>query len=202
MQFVDPPPAPAAPAPSAEAVPFEAGNPDALPPLAADAGLLAKASHYAAKARLYKEDKFRTLQPWAEFFDRSKFSVPSKMQGLTRVSRNYGHFHSNYVCVVAVLSSYILITNFVFMSAMAFCAFAYYWFKLKAAANEPITILGREFGPTQAYALLVAATLLLFYFTNGSSTVFWLVTSAAAVVLGHAATHQPPEEIPAMFQAI
>lgn len=176
------------------AVPFTAEDPMALPPLDPNAGFFTKTQHYYTRWKLYKDEKFRALRPWSEFLDRSQFSVPSKLEAFARISRNYGYFHSNYVVVVALMSTYILVTNSVFMLAMLMCLAAYYWFKMKAEAKEPITIFGREYTPTQAYAGLFISTLLLFYMTNGSSTVFWLVTSALFVVAGHAATRRPVED--------
>ena len=184
------------------AVPYAAEDPTELPPLDPDAGFFTKVGHYYTKWRLYKDDKLRTLRPWSEFVDRSQFSVPSKLEAFARISRNYSHFHSNYVVVVAILSTYILITNSTFMIAMLMCAAAYYWFKLKADAKEPITLLGREYSPTQAYAGLVVATLLLFYLTNGSSTVFWLVFWGLIIVAGHAAMRKPVDDQTSPFQLV
>jgi hypothetical protein len=175
-------------------MPYAAEDPTALPPLDADAGFFTKVGHYYTKWKLYKDDKFRTLRPWTEFADRTQFSVPSKYEALGRISRNYSYFHSNYVIVVALMSTYILITNAMFMLAMTLCGAVYYWFRLKADAKEPIMVLGREYSPTQAYAGLLISTLLLFYMTNGSSTVFWLVTWALVIVAGHAATRMPIED--------
>lgn len=187
---------------SAGSMPYSAEDPMAVPPLEPDAGFFTKVQHYYTKWKLYKDEKFRTLRPWAEFLDRSQFSVPSKLEAFARISRNYSHFHSNYVVVVALMSTYILITNVVFMIAMTICAAAYYWFRLKADANEPIVVFGREYSPTQAYAGLVVSTLLLFYLTNGSSTVFWLVTWALVIVAGHAAMRRPVEDQSSPFQLV
>jgi len=184
------------------AVPYSVEDPTALPPLDPSAGFFTKVGHYYTKWKLYKDEKFRTLRPWSEFADRSKFSVPSKYEAFARISRNYSHFHSNYVIVVAAMSIYILITNAMFMLAMSLCGAAYYWFRLKAEAKEPIVVLGKEYSPTQAYAGLVVSTLLLFYFTNGSSTVFWLVTWALVIVLGHAATRVPIDDESSPFQLV
>lgn len=166
-----------------------------LPPLEPDASICARASHYLQRAKLYKEDKFKSLRPWSEFLNRDQFSVPSKLEAFSRIHRNYNYFHSNYVVVVALLSSYILITNLVFLISMALCTAAYYYVRMRTIAGQPVIIGSKELSPTQAYATLVVASLLLFYFTNGSSTIFWLVTGSSVVVFGHAATRHPVDEL-------
>lgn len=196
MQFINPSSS------SLDPAPFSTEDPTALPPLDPDAGFFTKVNHYYTRWKLYKDDKFRTLRPWSEFADRNQFSVPTKLEGFARISRNYSHFHSNYVVLVALMSTYILVTNAVFMISMMTCGAAYYWFKMKADAKEAIVVFGREYSPTQAYAGLVVATLLLFYLTNGSSTVFWLVTWALVLVLGHAVLRKPPEDQSSPFSLV
>ena len=193
LQFVDGTPSSGK---VAAAVPFATDDPTAVPPLGENPSVCERASHYWARAKAYKEDKFRTLRPWGEFFNRAEFSVPSKLEAFSRIHRNYTHFHSNYVVVVGVLSSYILITNLVFLLAMLLCVAAYYYCRMRSEAGDPIKIGSKELSPTQAYAGLVVGTFFLFYWTNGSSTIFWLVTSALLAVFGHAATRRPVDDNP------
>ena len=195
LQFVDDKGGNAA---GSDAVPFDTDGAAAteVPPLSEDAGLFEKAKHYIARGRAYKEDKFKSLRPWGEFFNRNEFSVPSKLEAFSRIHRNYTHFHSNYVVLVAVLSSYILITNVVFLLAMVLCTAGYYYTRMRSAAGDPIKIGSKELSPTQAYAGLLVGTLFLFYWTNGSSTIFWLVTTALLAVFGHAATRRPVDDNP------
>jgi hypothetical protein len=147
LQFVD--------TAHAVAVPFSVDDPSALPPLGPTASICAKATHYFQRVKLYKEDRLRSLRPWSEFFSRADFSIPSKLEAFSRIHRNYTYFHSNYVVVVAVLSSYILITNLVFLLSMVLCTAAYHYCRSRSAAGDPIRVFSKELSPTQAYAALV-----------------------------------------------
>lgn len=188
LQFVDSSPSRTA----AVSVPFEADSSDVpLAPLPADAGIFQRISHNYLRLKQYKDTKLKSLRPWREFFDRSQFSVPGKLEALSRISDNMMYFHSNYLVLTVVLSSYILITNFWFMACMLGCFAAYCWIKIKASNNENVSIFGHELSGTQAYTALAFLALFLFYVTNGSSTVFWLVTTGLIVVVGHATTRRP-----------
>ena len=166
----------------------------ALPPLPEGAGMMAKAQHCYLRAKQYKDGKLKSLKPWSEFFDWHAFNVPGKMEAFSRANRNLAYFQSNYMILTVVLSSYILITNLTFLLAMCASASAYYYYRAKTQAGEPIVLFGRTLSASTALGGIIAFTLFLFYTTDGSSTVFWLVTVALIVVLGHAVARQPIAE--------
>jgi hypothetical protein len=142
----------------------------------------------------YKDERFASLRPWSEFFDRSKFSAPGKLEAFSRINKNLSTFYSNYVVVTFLISLYVLFSNFLFLTAMV-CSFAaYYWVKMQTANGEPLVIRGKEFSATQANVSLVFFTIFMFLYTNGSSTVFWLVTMALLAVFGHAAAREPVQD--------
>ena len=172
-----------------DAAPFDPENPESTvtaPVLPDDASVIQRATYYFALARYHKDRKLATLRPWKEFGDRAEFSIPGKLEALSRISDNVQYFNSNYAVLVSVMSLYILITNLWFMVGMSLCGACYYWVKLKVAAKEPIQIGSTVMTATQSYFALLIFSLFTFYITDGSSTVFWLVTSAGAIVLGHA----------------
>ena len=150
-------------------------------------------ARYAAMKK-YKDDRLHSLRPWSEFLDRSKFSVPGKLEAFSRINKNLSTYYSNYVVVTFIISLYVLFSNFMFLAAMCMSFAFYYWTRMKAAANEPIVIRGKEFSQTQCNVFLAVFTLFMFLWTNGSSTVFWLVTLAIVTVFGHAATREPLED--------
>ena len=143
----------------------------------------------------FRSERLRTLRPWREFADRSKFSWPGKIEAFSRANKNLAYFYSNYCVVAFLISTYVLITNSLFMFSMILCASMYYYVKGKAASSQPITFRGREYSPAQLYTLLVIFTLFSFYFTDGSSTVFWLVSLTGVAVLGHAVARQPEDDL-------
>jgi hypothetical protein len=151
-----------------------------------------KAKYTACKQ--YKDDRVKSLRPWSEFLDRSKFSAPGKLEAFSRINKNLSTFYSNYVVVTALISIYVLVSNFLFLASMIFSLAIYYWTRMKAAANEPVMIRGREFSTNQVNGFLVVFTFFMFLYTNGSSTVFWLVTLALLTVFGHAATREPADD--------
>jgi hypothetical protein len=164
-------------------------------PLPPDAGVVQKVGYYYACAKNFKDRKVAHLRPWRDFANKDEFSIPGKLEALSRVSDNLSYFNSNYVALVAAMSLYILITNLSFMIGMLVCAATYYFIRMKQAANENIFLHTYEFTPTQAFVGLGIGGLLTFYLTGGSSTVFWLVTCAAVVVLGHAVTRRPMQRL-------
>ncbi len=153
-----------------------------------------KVSYRLDRLRAYKEERFSTLKPWSEFADRTKFSVPGKLEGFSRVNKNVAYFYSNYVIVAFFGSLYVLITNPSFTISMGMATAVYYYLKMKVNANEPIILFGREVAIYQAYTSLIAFALISFYFTGGSSTVFWLVLCALGSVLTHALLREPQQD--------
>ena len=178
------------------AAPFDPENPELtetpMPVLEPEASLLQRGAFYIQLAKYYREQKLKSLRPWKEFADREEFSIPGKLEALSRVSDNIQYFNANYWFLVSLMSVYILITNIWFMVGMSLCGATYYWVKMKAQAKEPIMIgASTELTTTQSYFGLFLLSLFTFYITDGSSTVFWLVTCAAVVVLGHATCRKP-----------
>ncbi len=150
-----------------------------------------KVSYRLDRIRQYKDERFSTLKPWAEFADKGKFSVPGKLEGFGRINKNVAYFYSNYVIVAFVGSLYVLITNPSFTISMAVALAVYYYLKMKVNANEPLVFFGREVAIYQAYTSLIAFAVVSFYFTGGSSTVFWLVLCGLGTVLAHALMREP-----------
>lgn len=142
----------------------------------------------------YKNDQFRYLRPWGEFFDQKRFSIPSKLEAVSRVSRNIGHFYVNYVVMAFLCSSYILLFNPLFLIAAAMTAAMYAYVRMRSAAEEPLFVLGRPMTYTQGYIFLALFGILSFFVTNGSSTMFWLILSSLGVVVAHAAAREPTIE--------
>ena len=142
----------------------------------------------------YKNDRLKNLKPWSEFFDRHRFSAPGKLEAFSRANKNLAYYFSNYVIIAACISAYILITNIWFLTAIVFSAVVYYYFKMKAALGEPVTVGSVTITTTQAYGFLAVFSLISFYYNDGSSTLFYLLLLALGSVLGHAVTHEPREE--------
>eukprot|EP00668_Euglena_longa_P036262 GGOE01046607.1.p2 GENE.GGOE01046607.1~~GGOE01046607.1.p2 ORF type:complete len:191 (+),score=59.65 GGOE01046607.1:44-574(+) len=135
-----------------------------------------------------KEERLRSLRPWAEFLDHRKFNVPSKSEACSRVSHNLGYFYSNYVVVALLVTCYYLFTNVFFMISLAVCASAWYAFRHRTA---PWRLGGTEITASQGYTALVIGTLLLFYLTSGSKVLFGLSSMAAMVCIAHAVAREP-----------
>merc|ERR1711916_285215 len=98
-------------------------------------GFFQKATYYFQLTRYYKDQKLQSLRPWKEFADRDEFSIPGKLEALSRISENIQYWNSNYIFLVACMSIYILITNLFFMVGMSLCAATYYWIKMKQRAQ-------------------------------------------------------------------
>jgi hypothetical protein len=183
------------PAKNAAFVPSDTtAAPRALDSEEAPAGFTGRVMQYVHSVRQYKDERFATLKPWREFFDRTKFSPPGKMEAFSRANRNVAYFYSNYVIVAFCSSLYVLITNPQFMVCMSLALAAYLYMRMKVNINEPVVVFGRPLSNMQAFSLLGIFTLISFYMTGGSSTVFWLVLSSLGTVLCHATFREPPLE--------
>eukprot|EP00759_Apiculatamorpha_spiralis_P052456 PhF_6_TR5723/c0_g1_i1/m.8433/K20359/RABAC1, PRAF1; PRA1 family protein 1 len=149
---------------------------------------------FVNRIRMVKDERMRNLRPWASFFDKTKFSIPGKIEGVSRVNKNVRYFYSNYLFVVALVAIYVILTNLTFVLTMGFCGSLLWYYRVSTANGEPFIVRGNEIGPTKAYGSLGTLTLFMFWLTGGSSTIFWLVTLSAGVVVGHAATREAPED--------
>eukprot|EP00759_Apiculatamorpha_spiralis_P050936 PhF_6_TR499/c0_g1_i1/m.254/K20359/RABAC1, PRAF1; PRA1 family protein 1 len=149
------------------------------------------------KVKVFKDERLKGMRPWSEFFDRKKFSVPTKLEGVSRANKNIRHFYSNYLVVAFFVSLYVAITNLNFILSMVLCAALFWYYRTATANGEPLVIRGTEVTAPKAYFSLSALTLLLFWFTGGSSTIFWLVFGCGGVVFVHAAAREPPSQFDA-----
>lgn len=151
-------------------------------------GRFGRLSKFLGGLKGWKEDKLKSLRGWGEFFDHSKFSVPTKSEAFGRVTHNLSYFYSNYLVVAVLVAIYYLFTNILFMISIITVASAWYGYRNRSA---PVYLGNTEITPIQGYVGLSFGTLILFYLTSASSTVFWLFTVAAAVVVGHAWGREP-----------
>jgi hypothetical protein len=131
-----------------------------------------KVVHHYNAIKSYKDERFKTMKPWGEFFDRAKFSAPGKMEAFSRANKNVSYFYSNYVVLATVSSLYVLLINPSFLLCMFAAMGMYFFLRMKTNANEPIMIVTKEISYTQAWALLIVFSIASFYITGGSSTVF------------------------------
>jgi len=197
LTFVDRTPSKNATYTPSEPTPGTRSLPDNMtiaPAEPSDPSFFGRVMHFVSYMKAYKDERFSTLKPWSDFFDRKKFSVPGKLEAFSRVNKNVAFFYSNYVVVAFLSSLYVLITNFAFMMSMGLAAAVYFFLRMKSSANEPVVIFGREVSLYQSYAGLIGFTVVSFFLTGGSSTVFWLIMSSLGTVAIHAALREPPAE--------
>ena len=159
-------------------------------------GFWAKVGFYFQRVKQYKDERFMTLKPWSEFFDRTKFSAPGKVEAFSRANKNVAYFYSNYVVLATLTSSYVLVSNLMFSLSMLIALAFYYFIRSKTTSEEPISIFGRTMSATQAYSALVLFSLLSFYATDGSSAIFWLLLCGVGSVLTHAMSREPVNDLP------
>eukprot|EP00744_Colponema_vietnamica_P013078 GILI01018348.1.p1 GENE.GILI01018348.1~~GILI01018348.1.p1 ORF type:complete len:200 (+),score=33.04 GILI01018348.1:192-791(+) len=172
----------------------EAANPSDLLMHPEPQGFIPKLKWHYENVIRFKNERTRTLKPWSEFLDRSKFSIPGKVEAFSRANRNLAYFFSNYVLVSASISAYILFTNIWFLTTLVLTALAFYYVRLRAQMDEPIRILGREFSVTSAYVSLAVFALGSFFLSGGSSTLFYLGVLSFGTVLAHAIVREPVQE--------
>eukprot|EP00759_Apiculatamorpha_spiralis_P015864 PhF_6_TR22360/c0_g1_i1/m.31691/K20359/RABAC1, PRAF1; PRA1 family protein 1 len=146
------------------------------------------------RARRFKDERLRGMRSWKVFFDKQRFSAPTKLEAINRANKNLKYYYSNYLIVVLIIGLYIMVTNMLFVLSMLFCVGLFGYYRAVTANGEAFLIQGNEITPGKAYTSLSVGTFVLFWLTGGSSTIFWLATLSGGIVVGHAATHEPLED--------
>ena len=133
------------------------------------------------------------LRPPQEFFDFRRVSKPANFgEAQGRISYNLGYYSANYVAIVAILSVYALVTNFLLMFVILLVAGGVFGIS-RLGGNDLVLPFGR-FNSSQLYTGLMIVAIPLTFLASPISTMMWLIGSSMVTVGSHATLMEKPIE--------
>lgn len=108
------------------------------------------------------------------------------------MSYNLGYYSANYVAIVAILSVYALVTNFLLMFVIFLVAGGVFGIS-RLNGNDLVLPFGR-FNASQLYTGLMIVAIPLTFLASPISTMMWLIGSSIVTVGSHAALMEKPIE--------
>eukprot|EP01100_Stratorugosa_tubuloviscum_P011980 TRINITY_DN5486_c0_g2_i1.p1 TRINITY_DN5486_c0_g2~~TRINITY_DN5486_c0_g2_i1.p1 ORF type:complete len:215 (-),score=58.37 TRINITY_DN5486_c0_g2_i1:93-737(-) len=127
-------------------------------------------------------DRQYPLREWDEFFDLSRFKVPTKKNFFERLEFNLNHFAKNYVTLLIL--TYILavyLKPYVLFS-LAFCIGT--WSYLFVYRVEPLIINNQIIQDNRKYSFILIGSLVLAIFFGGV-ILFYLLSISLLLILAH-----------------
>ncbi|KAL0578748.1 Prenylated Rab acceptor 1 [Marasmius crinis-equi] len=138
----------------------------------------------------FRETRLSALRSPQEFFDFHRVSRPADMNTATqRITYNTRYFSGNYVLIIAALSVYAVISNFLLLFALLFLIGGF--IAINKFAPEPVQMGEHTITQKHLYAGLFVIGFPLLWLASPVMTIFWLVGASGIIVLGHAALMEP-----------
>ncbi|KAK1351559.1 hypothetical protein POM88_054246 [Heracleum sosnowskyi] len=133
-------------------------------------------------------------RPWSELVDRSAFSKPESVSdATTRIRKNYTYFRVNYLCVIALVMVFSLVTHPFSLVLLLLLLTAWIFLYLFRPADPPLVIFGRTYSERETLGILVLSTIIVIFLTS----VGYVLTSALmlgmAIVSAHGAFRVPED---------
>ncbi|GME67851.1 unnamed protein product [[Candida] boidinii] len=137
--------------------------------------------------------KFANIRPPQEFFDVRRISKPINFSEVQqRVSYNLGYFQANYISIVAILSIYALITNFLLLFVLLFTIGGI--FGISKLNGEDLVLPFARLSTSQLYTGLMIIAVPLGFLASPISTMMWLIGASCVTVFSHASFMEKPIE--------
>ncbi|GMP51380.1 hypothetical protein CsSME_00017632 [Camellia sinensis var. sinensis] len=135
-----------------------------------------------------------TRRPWSELIDRSALSKPESISEATfRIRKNYSYFRVNYLCCLASVLAFSLLTNpfalLLLLSLLAAWLFLYVF----RPSDPPLLIFGRTFTERETLGILVLSTVLVIFLTSVGSVLISALMVGLAIICGHGALRVPED---------
>jgi len=140
----------------------------------------------------WKDERMKSVKPWAQFTDKTKFSPPKPTELVVRMKSNVSYFLSNYIILFFILALYCVITNPFFLFSIAISVLLYFY--LFRWRQEPIVIAGYTASDRVKFGMLAVVSIFLFWYASVGNTIFWLIGASAVIVFFHALLYTPVEE--------
>ncbi|KAJ3162391.1 Ca(2+)-dependent cysteine protease [Geranomyces michiganensis] len=142
-----------------------------------------------SKARL------TSLKPISDFFDRSRFGIPSNLATFrSRLDYNLVYFSNNYILIVIIVSAYLLFTNLALLLTIMYLL-AGFKFLSSIPQNQPTVLPGGiTVTPTQLWPVFAFTGFLFTWLSGATSTIFYMLAMSGMLIGAHAGCMDPPIE--------
>ena len=132
------------------------------------------------------QNRVKSLKPWTDFFDRSRFSKPASFQQFSeRLHFNMSYFENNYILLLLIVIAYFLITNLWLLFSVLFLIGGYKWLG-SLPANQPFKIGSAMFNVTHLWLVYGVVAFILLFFTGVTGTVLWIGGICCGLLALHA----------------
>ncbi|KAH9360979.1 hypothetical protein HPB48_019581 [Haemaphysalis longicornis] len=131
------------------------------------------------------------VQPWGQFLDRTKFSMPqSAREAEQRMRNNWERFGRNYgVLFLGAFSGFVLLSPRLLLSVLYTAGVC----KALKINVETFTLGGRmHFHQYERISFAASLTLYFLYANGVCAAVGWALVPSLAVGISHAAAYTPP----------
>ncbi|RKF75067.1 Prenylated Rab acceptor 1 [Golovinomyces cichoracearum] len=135
--------------------------------------------------------RFSNIRPISDFFDFKRISKPENFSEVqSRVNYNLSHFSSNYAVIVAMLSIYSLLTNFLLLFVI-FLVVGGMWGIGKLDGRD-LEVGSLRATSSQLYTGLICIAIPLGFLASPISAILWLIGASGVTILGHASFMEKP----------
>ncbi|XP_075535296.1 prenylated Rab acceptor protein 1-like [Dermacentor variabilis] len=142
----------------------------------------------------WSSDQINRAQPWKDFADTAKFSIPKSAQEIAdRVQSNVGRFHRNYgVLFIVILAGYVM-SSVELVVSVAVVAAVGAALKLHQD-DESAAVWGTKLVLSKNHRLVAAALVAvpLLYVADIWSAVLWSIGAIVAIGVVHATLYTCP----------
>lgn len=136
-----------------------------------------------------------SIRPWGELLSTKKYNLP--VSGPTagkRVLRNLDLYYGNYLVVFLLFLCFAIISSPILLLAIGLCLGVCYYIKLQNK-DKNITLLGREFNPTQQYAGIMLMSVPLLWLFGAGAAFSWVVGLTVVIAMVHSILFNSEEVI-------
>lgn len=126
-----------------------------------------------------------SIRPWGEFVSTRKYNLPATAPTAgKRVLRNLDLYYGNYLVVFLLFLGFAIISSPILLLAIGLCLGVCYYIKLQNK-DKNITLLGREFNPTQQYAGIMFMSVPLLWLFGAGPAFSWAVGLTIIIAMLH-----------------
>lgn len=139
------------------------------------------------------QNKLSQIRPPHEFFDIRRMSKPADFGEVQqRVSYNLGYYQPNYICIVALLGIYSLVTNPLLLFVLALSVMGV--LGIGKLNGQDLELGFARLTTSQLYTGLLVVVVPLGFLASPISAMLWLLGASMVTVMSHAAFMEKPIE--------
>ncbi|VEU21008.1 DEKNAAC102022 [Brettanomyces naardenensis] len=111
-----------------------------------------------------------------------------------RVTYNLSYFASNYILIVAIVSLYLIVTNFPLLIVIVFDVASIYGIQKVFGNADELDLKYFTVHKNVLYTIIFIVNLPVLFISSPITTLMWLVLVSASIVLVHASLMDKPVE--------